>query len=269
MLQFSSMMQQSKSSPSPLVKPLYKRSGISPLEAIDEFRLQHPEFKYEKISYAGRLDPMADGVLILLIGSANKERENFLHVDKSYRVEILFGISTDSYDVLGIPQEIAPREIQKEELEKALNGFEGVIMQKFPPYSSKPVNGKPLYYWARQGKLDEIVVPEKERTIHRIELISMRKIKGVEILSDILERISKVKGDFRQDEIRKAWSNVLPQLAEKEFHIATIDVDGSSGLYMRQLAFDIGLSLHTPAHAYKITRTRAGAYSINDLDIAL
>lgn len=269
MLQFSSMMQKSKSSPLPLVKPLYKRAGISPLEAIDEFRLQHPELKDEKISYAGRLDPMADGVLILLIGSANKERENFLHLDKSYRVEMLFGVSTDSYDVLGIPQEVSPRDIQKEELEKALKGFEGVITQKFPPYSSKPVNGKPLYYWARQGKLNEIVVPEKERTIHRIELVAMRKIKGDEILSDVLERISKVKGDFRQEEINKAWEKMKPRLDEQEFLIATIVVDGSSGLYMRQLAFDIGLSLDTPAHAYKITRTRAGAYSMNDLDIAL
>ena len=55
---------------------LYKEKGETPLERLDRFREENPEYGEVKLSYAGRLDPMAEGVMLILIGDENKEREN-------------------------------------------------------------------------------------------------------------------------------------------------------------------------------------------------
>ncbi len=263
MLQFSSMMNLSTSSHSPLVNVILKREGITPLQAIQEYKEAHPELAAEKISYAGRLDPMASGLLILLIGEANKERERFLHADKTYEMEILWGIETDSFDVLGMPGRLITTEVKKDAIQASLESFEGVIMQKYPPYSSKPVNGKPLYYWARQGKLDEIEVPSKGREIFSIEMEAARSISGEQLLNDIIARIKNVQGDFRQKAILEAWQSLLllPEYASHDFMLTTIKVHGSSGLYMRQLAVDIGDKFNVPTLAYRIVRTSVGSFS--------
>lgn len=249
---------------SPLVKSIYKRAGITPLQAIQEYKSTYPELQDEKVSYAGRLDPMADGVLILLIGDANKVRNEFLHLEKEYRVEILFGFATDSFDVLGMPKDVSVKRIDESVLRDCIGSFKGRILQKFPPYSSKPVQGKPLYYWARQNLLDTIEIPMKEREIYDIKVVSLRSEKGDRIIEDIVARVGEVQGDFRQDEIISAWSELLPIYATHEFVVVTIDVAGSSGLYMRQLCVDIGEKINMHALAYKITRTRVGDFTIGE-----
>lgn len=257
-------MNSSKYLHSPLVKSIYKRAGITPLQAIREFKDAHPDLQNEKISYAGRLDPMADGVLLLLIGEANKMRNEFLHLEKEYRVEILFGFATDSYDALGIPRDVSTKRIDERVVRESIGSFKGKILQKFPPYSSKPVQGKPLYYWARQNLLDTIEIPVKEREIHTIDVITLRSMTGEYIIKNILERVGEVQGDFRQDDIVSAWSELLPKYATQQFDVVTVGVSGSSGLYMRQLCVDIGKRLGLPALAYKITRTRVGDFTIGE-----
>jgi len=93
---------------------LYKKVGESPLQAINIFRNKNPFYKNKKMSYAGRLDPMAEGVLLILIGDETKKINQYLGFDKEYRAEILIGISTDSHDVLGIA-EIGNKELINEE----------------------------------------------------------------------------------------------------------------------------------------------------------
>ena len=56
---------------------LYKPQGVTPLELIDRFRQKHPEYKDEKLGYAGRLDPMAEGILLVLVGDENKKRKTY------------------------------------------------------------------------------------------------------------------------------------------------------------------------------------------------
>src|SRR4051812_2270372 len=81
---------------------VYKPIGFTPLQVIEKLREKFPEYKNVKIGYAGRLDPLAHGVLLLMIGDATKEREKYLGLDKSYEFEAVLGVSTDSYDVLGL-----------------------------------------------------------------------------------------------------------------------------------------------------------------------
>ncbi|MDE1988462.1 MAG: hypothetical protein KGJ58_03695 [Patescibacteria group bacterium] len=83
---------------------IYKKAGETPLETISRFRADNQEYQKEKITYAGRLDPLAEGVLILLVGDAVYEKEKYLKTDKEYEAEILFGFETDTYDILGLPK---------------------------------------------------------------------------------------------------------------------------------------------------------------------
>src|SRR3989344_2406007 len=78
---------------------LYKPRGETPLERLSNF-LRKEKIK-EKAAYMGRLDPMAEGVLLIATGDDIKKREEFLNLDKEYEFSALFGFSTDTYDILG------------------------------------------------------------------------------------------------------------------------------------------------------------------------
>ncbi|MFA6190415.1 MAG: hypothetical protein WC711_02825 [Candidatus Staskawiczbacteria bacterium] len=80
---------------------LNKKEGETPLSALENFRKKNPKYFNIPITYAGRLDPMASGVLVLLAGEEAKNKEKYLALDKEYNFSVLFGFSTDTYDILG------------------------------------------------------------------------------------------------------------------------------------------------------------------------
>jgi tRNA U55 pseudouridine synthase TruB len=80
-----------------------KNVGVTPLQAIETFRKEKPELKDLPLTYAGRLDPMAGGKLLVLIGDECKRREKYDGLDKEYEFEVLLGFASDSGDVLGLP----------------------------------------------------------------------------------------------------------------------------------------------------------------------
>src|SRR5262245_8184953 len=84
------------------VLPIYKPVCLTPNQLIEQLRNKHPEYQNEKIGFAGRLDPMAHGLMLLLIGYENKNRTEYLNLDKTYYFKILLGVETDSYDLLGL-----------------------------------------------------------------------------------------------------------------------------------------------------------------------
>ncbi|MDQ3244755.1 MAG: tRNA pseudouridine(55) synthase TruB, partial [bacterium] len=87
-----------------MVKSFYllnKKEGETPLEALESFRVKAKIGKEVKMTYAGRLDPMASGLLIILAGEECKNKEKYLRLDKEYNFEVLFGFATDTYDILG------------------------------------------------------------------------------------------------------------------------------------------------------------------------
>jgi tRNA U55 pseudouridine synthase TruB len=64
-----------------------KKVGETPLELINRIRIEMPELKDERLSYAGRLDPMAEGQMLILVGDENDNREKYLGLDKEYEAE--------------------------------------------------------------------------------------------------------------------------------------------------------------------------------------
>jgi tRNA pseudouridine55 synthase len=243
----------------------YKYKGETPLEALERLRKTMPEYADETLSYAGRLDPAAEGVVVVLVGEENKNREEHLGLDKEYKIQILFGVSTDTYDLLGKVTEFKEKvpEIIESELRQVLEEFKGRSMQKYPAYSSKVVNGIPLFEHARKDTLGGIIMPKREIYIYAIDVTEIRKISTKELLNEVKNITELVKGDFRQQEILELWHQTLSG-KNTEFQIATIDVSCSSGTYMRSLANDLGLKLSIPALAASIIRIRVGPYTIEE-----
>jgi len=242
---------------------VYKPEGMTPLEAVARLK-EKPEYARETLSYAGRLDPLADGVLVVLVGEANKRREKFEGMKKAYRVVVLLGAETDTYDPMGLlSSHPKPVMVKKEELAAVVRSFQGVFLQEYPPYSSKAVHGKPLYYWARRNRLHEITIPTKKVEIYSLKLERIATIEPQHLLGIIKEAVGGVKGDFRQAEIIALWDESLRELSSV-FQTVTLHIECSSGTYMRSLAHTIGKHLGVPALALHITRERVGEIGIED-----
>jgi tRNA pseudouridine(55) synthase len=177
------------------------------------------------MTYAGRLDPLAEGELLILTGDDCKRARDFMNLDKEYEVEIVFGIKTDSHDILGIPTRC---ETKKEII------IPGKYLQEYPPFSSKTVNGIPLYILKKENNLPK-EMPKKEVEIYSVDVLLERKINSSDIKRIAINRIKLVKGDFRQAEIIKAWEKFLIDNKE-EFGVIKLRIKCSSGTYMRKIA---------------------------------
>jgi tRNA pseudouridine55 synthase len=250
---------------------LDKKIGETPLECLERFRASKitagfVEFSDTPMTYAGRLDPMASGKLLILTGEDCKRKQDYLGLDKEYEVEILFGIDTDTYDILGRISRVdaSPSPIA-ERFGKATQKYVGTFRQAYPAYSSKTIDGKQLHTHAREGTLpDESEIPRRAVTIYSIEKMEERKIFGAEIARTAIDRISKVTGDFRQAEIIRDWSEFgisdRALHARSLFSVIKIRVVCGSGAYMRSLAKNIGTDIGVGAIAFSINRTKIGEF---------
>ena len=120
-------------------------------------------FRLEKVGHCGTLDPMATGLLILVLGKATRMSERFMASDKVYEGTMRLGETTDSYDADGeiLETKLIPL-MTLEDLNAAAEEFRGDIQQIPPMVSAKKIGGVPLYKMARQGK--EVV--REPRLIH-------------------------------------------------------------------------------------------------------
>lgn len=247
---------------------LYKKKSETPLQTLERFVATHPEYKKVKMTYAGRLDPMAEGVLIALSGEKNKERAIYTALDKDYEFEFVLGIETDTHDVLGkITNTKETKPINEKDIEKTLEKYRGKFMQKYPAYSSKVVDGTPLFDLARKGKLGTIVMPEHEVEVKSIEFMGTREISCEDFEKYIEESINAVTGDFRQSEILKLWRKYFGETAPKNFVVYRARVTSGSGFYVRQLVSDIGDDLNTGAITVSILRIRVGKYLLKNSSV--
>jgi tRNA pseudouridine55 synthase len=122
-----------------------------------------------KVGHLGTLDPMATGVLPLVIGRATRLAQFYTKAEKSYVASVRFGWSTSTYDADGEPVSPATSPaFSREDLEEWLSRFRGVFAQTPPPISAKKIGGTPAYKLARRNIPVEI--PPVEVTITRVEV---------------------------------------------------------------------------------------------------
>jgi tRNA pseudouridine(55) synthase len=236
----------------------YKRWGETPLQTLERIREENPNLKDIPLSYAGRLDPLAEGVLLVLCGEANKSRNEYLGMDKEYECEVLFGIQTDSGDLLGLISHSTDVAINEIDIKKATSNLVGQKTFSYPVFSSKTVYGKPLFQWFKEGRIHEIEIPKTDVNITHIDIIAVRDITSAEVLEKVTRAVNLVKGDFRQDEILKKYKDVL---SNQKFILATFNIGCTSGTYMRTLAEVMGQTCNVPALAYSIKRVKIGEFT--------
>jgi tRNA pseudouridine(55) synthase len=240
---------------------LYKRLGETPLECLHRFKAEHPEYAETKMTYLGRLDPMAEGLLLVLAGNT-RNREEYLSLDKEYEFEVLWGFESDTYDILGkVKMGKSPLKLENR-MESVLKHISSKKTQEYPAYSSRTVSGKSLFMWARENKIEEIDIPRRDIKIFSIEHIHTRQVSGKEIWEEVSQKIALVTGDFRQKEILSLWQNALIAIPRETFLISKFKADVSSGTYIRGFAQEMGQFLKTGALAWSIKRTRVGEYKI-------
>ncbi len=134
----------------------------------------------KKIGHTGTLDPLASGVLPLLVGTATRAADFLSSEDKSYRATVLLGTRTDTLDITGTVLSTSPVDLTEDEIKEAVSSFVGEISQIPPMYSAIQVNGERLYNLARNG----IEIERKARTI-TIFSIDIVKIDLPEIVLDV------------------------------------------------------------------------------------
>lgn len=179
----------------------------------------------KKVGHTGTLDPMATGVLPLLIGKGTLCSKYLIEHDKIYKVTLQLGKKTDTADEEGniIEERKVEKDIlKKENVLKAIKQCEGEQIQTPPIYSAIKVKGKKLYEYARQGK--EVEIPKRKINIYKIELLHINE-ENLQI----------------------------------EF-----SVHCSKGTYIRSLCEDLAEKLGNIGYMAKLERTRVGQFDIKN-----
>lgn len=137
-----------------------KPAGLTSHDVVDRIR-RH--FGFKKVGHCGTLDPLATGLLLLVLGRATKFQAQLMSDDKTYEGVMRLGVSTDSQDADG--EVTAEREVpalSAADLDRALEEFRGDIQQIPPMVSAIKHQGQPLYKLARKGR----TVPREPRLVH-------------------------------------------------------------------------------------------------------
>lgn len=213
--------------PSPLSGFLLVRkpAGITSFQVVKRVRYLT---KVKRVGHAGTLDPFATGLLILALGREyTRQIDSFQNLDKIYRVSMVLGMNTDTYDAYGKVLHIhKPDEPLLERMNAILPQFIGEQLQYPPAFSAKKIQGKKAYDLARKGI--EVELKPHLITIHDIKILSS---------------------------------------LQYSFQLFELEVHCSKGTYIRSLVADIGKLLSCGAYAKDLVRTAIGSYHVeNALD---
>lgn len=198
-----------------------KPEGLSSHQVISKIK---KILKVKKIGHAGTLDPLATGVLVVLINDATKLSDYLMADEKTYLARIAIGSATDTEDRLGKLSEL---KIVKrlENVEQVLNSIIGPLEQIPPMYSAIKQDGKKLYELARKGE-------EVTRKSREVFISSLKRVSKIEYLNN------------------HAYFNFE----------ATV----SKGTYIRTLCVEIGERLGYPAHMDSLSRISSGNFNLEN-----
>ncbi|NOY86280.1 MAG: tRNA pseudouridine(55) synthase TruB [Deltaproteobacteria bacterium] len=143
-----------------------KEVGITSHDVVQRVRRI---FRMRQVGHSGTLDPIASGVLVVLVGSATRVAQYLQENDKEYHLTLLLGIETDTQDVTGrTVSRIDPSHVTREALEAAVNRYRGGFLQTPPSYSAIKHNGQPLYKLARRGVA--VTVDPRKVTVYQVKI---------------------------------------------------------------------------------------------------
>jgi len=242
-----------------MIVPVYKPLGAS----THQLAFQVGQFYGEKATHTGTLDPLAEGVVVILTGEDRLRRSEFSKWRKVYEFSVAFGVSTDSFDLMGKIKDVNFEDVNVEALARKIriwaDGLPGKIQQQIPDFSARRINGKSAFDFAKKGLAIEKKFEEIE--IFSCEFLGSRECSGTELAQKAIQNISLVEGDFRQEELIKMWQKVkLP----KKLFVYDFRINTSKRTYVRALVNQLEIKLNFPAVATAIVRTANGKYTIKD-----
>lgn len=230
-----------------------KPVGVTSYDVIRDLKKKYPG---EKIGHAGTLDPLAEGLLICLVGKdATKRQMEFMGKDKVYEFEFMLGVQTDTSDILGLilnSSSYAPESI------KQMPVNAGKFQQQIPPFSAVKIKGKPLYRWYLSGQIDQVEIPTNEVEIYEIEELSRNTLSKPDIEKRITEILNTVKSGFRNEQVKETWIKFFAETTQENFLLVKMKAHVSKGTYIRSIVEKIGQDLGMGATCLNIKRTQVG-----------
>ena len=211
-----------------LDKPL----GLSSNRALQEAKKL---LGAKKAGHAGTLDPLASGLLLILVGEATKFAGPMLEADKEYLATVKLGVTTTTADAEGAVLEERPVELSAEQVAAALGRFRGAIEQTPPMHSALKRDGVPLYELARAGRT-------VERQARRIEIHELELLQCAPPILELRVRCSK--GTY----IRTLAEDIGAALGTGA-HLAALRRTGSGRFHIRDAATLEELRLMPNRHA--------------------
>ncbi len=163
---------QSKTSPPTIVFPdgflmVDKPEGITSFRVVDRLK---KHFRIGKLGHGGSLDPLATGLLVLLVNRGTKQADLLLAGEKEYDATVLLGTETDSQDITGkVVRKLDSAGLNRDAIERALGCFRGQISQTPPMVSALKYRGERLYTIARRG--EEVPRLSRKVMISRLTLV--------------------------------------------------------------------------------------------------
>ena len=152
---------------------LNKEPGFTSHDAVAKLR---GILRFRRIGHAGTLDPMAQGLLVMLLGKATRASEYASGAEKEYIADFILGVETDTQDTTGNVFAEAPVDVTESQLRQALSSFEGGYDQVPPMYSAIQKDGVRLYDLARKGK--EVERESRFIALPLLELLSFDPPRG-------------------------------------------------------------------------------------------
>ncbi len=224
---------------------------------LEELRQKQPELRTEILSYNGILDPMAEGIVPVLVGEENKRRDDFTGSEKVYEVEVLTGVSTDSGDLLGVVNNSNTDVLVEQSVPGATINSRGKFEQIVPMHSNRKVNGKRLWWWALHGT----EIPKEHRPKNVVELKQItfgekREISRVQLQQEIDLMRENIGERFRLLKVATSWEDFFSNSSQKNFNVFRFDVHVTSGFYVRTFVEEIGEQLRLPMVVYSLKRTK-------------
>jgi tRNA pseudouridine55 synthase len=213
-----------------------------------------------RIGHTGTLDPLATGVLLLVIGRATRLARFLSASEKSYEAVIRLGVATDTADAAGAPIGSAFTGVlpPRETVDRALDAFRGSFLQQPPAFSAKKIDGKRSHKLARsrtRAGLQSDFSTDSSLTSVGTEV---RLQSGLESGSSGTSLPAPA-----------AVSVQRLAIVGVEGDRVTLSLDCSAGFYVRSLAHDLGQALGTGAHLERLQRTRSGDFTVGDaIDLA-
>lgn len=226
-----------------------KPIGITPTECC---RLLKSELKLtdsQKIGFACRLDPLAYGIMPVIIHDKDVKRiqrvyDSFNGLDKTYTFKVVMGYGSDTYDILGIPflRSTGDYTITSDKLLDILK----IEEDTYPPYSSKTImdkaTGKSTALWqlSREGR--KLVLPTRKMKVYDIKILKSKYVDCKDVFGIIEKRLTSVSKDqdLRQDIALECWKHLLGSSRSENINMVKLEARVSSGTYIRNIGNKLG-----------------------------